>query len=1112
MLLYLTVTSTTRKTLILLDLIVTNRRAIARALLSKRALSHQLGSAYDFSETLATISDQWPAIWLDDVADGLLPLDLLQRLLRSGSQGGPPNYWVNIAHTVNKMPDSVLAGQLDHAVKTLQSMQSGITRKEEPRANNAIAWQCYFVLARRLSSLLSSQDQEQLIRQTCLPVILEYITPQDPSWIISHPKRIDVISDALQDKRFQLVAESEWPRLGIIVLESVQTSSPAQAENFDSNQNAVAVQSARWYDLLAKLLQTDITTSFREIILETSRNLLRGSIDVVVARQGMPHGAAETIHIALRDIGSTMLRQTALRDAFEVFLSLDLPKLLLSPSGPKLVNVLYDADTNPKFEEAWISSLHNILQSSDDLTIVLPALRNLLGSSKLASHASIAAKDVRLQHYYAQNVTRAIEGAEAWSLFEKPIRVDLVLATSSIDDMLSAMTEALTIAPNMPYVLAGLEVLVDNNTALLRNFLASRSGSNMIQHLLLLADSEPEEIAEKATYLAQSMQSVLFETGEGSRSTNSILEIIQTGLKEAHSKSLPVDTLAELGLRVYAKQDAQTGRHLLQVLPDRDEWQKNIRNACEDAPSQTLAISGPVGGAVYLCAAARDSSISNIISYEYDINGYSPIVRMAQYSIRVFTETRGIASLGDEHASQYYHLLALTTQMIKDKLTANKTNSLWTDGNISAEDDMLELTSTALSFLKSCESRETATTGKADVTASNYVILARDQMMSDTTDFSGFSFYNSQACCASITEAIEIHGWHQNEQESPENRLRELRKNTKSFSLVTLLAAYKIPLSHSQILTRFINELVSDLTAEKAGEIMQQGLYKLACMNIILQDQEELASTISKQRVIFFAKHTIQWLTNGEVSAAVKAESCKVLTVVLPHMQDIYGTHWADILEFLVQLWSSQSYLNQATVWSARLSLIHASLKLCESMRTMMFMEDSNDDLKDSWSESKDGLGRGLINILRQSGQIQDDTNQALQSVNQLLARQISRMPSGATGDDIELYPLLGVESPPVQATAFGLLHKRIPKQQEQLSLDIALDKSVARYPEELLSLILQAPQIDPASKLNIHRLMPSSIRGFLSSWLLVFDHFKNAVSDRTFLCKDISVINIGIV
>ncbi|KAJ8610510.1 hypothetical protein MRB53_038502 [Persea americana] len=58
-----------------------------------------------------------------------------------------------------------------------------------------------------------------------------------------------------------------------------------------------------------------------------------------------------------------------------------------------------------------------------------------------------------------------------------------------------------------------------------------------------------------------------------------------------------------------------------------------------------------------------------------------------------------------------------------------------------------------------------------------------------------------------------------------------------------------------------------------------------------------------------------------------------------------------------------------------------------------------------------------------------------------------------------ELYPLVASESSTVQSVAFEFLHKQIPKAQEQLSVDVVLDKSVARLPEELLSLIIQSPR-----------------------------------------------------
>ena len=92
-----------------------------------------------------------------------------------------------------------------------------------------------------------------------------------------------------------------------------------------------------------------------------------------------------------------------------------------------------------------------------------------------------------------------------------------------------------------------------------------------------------------------------------------------------------------------------------------------------------------------------------------------------------------------------------------------------------------------------------------------------------------------------------------------------------------------------------------------------------------------------------------------------------------------------------------------------------------------------------------------------------------------------------------ELYPLLYVESQPVQQTAFDILHKQIPAAQEQISIDAALEKTTARLPEELLSLILDAPTVAMLEDANLERNVPLPLRGYLLSWLLVFDHLEHA-------------------
>ena len=81
-----------------------------------------------------------------------------------------------------------------------------------------------------------------------------------------------------------------------------------------------------------------------------------------------------------------------------------------------------------------------------------------------------------------------------------------------------------------------------------------------------------------------------------------------------------------------------------------------------------------------------------------------------------------------------------------------------------------------------------------------------------------------------------------------------------------------------------------------------------------------------------------------------------------------------------------------------------------------------------------------------------------------------------------------------MQQTAFDILHKRIPAAQEQISVEAALDKSTARLPEELLSLILDAPTMAALVDASFERTMPLPLRGYLLSWLLVFDHLQHAV------------------
>ena len=93
-----------------------------------------------------------------------------------------------------------------------------------------------------------------------------------------------------------------------------------------------------------------------------------------------------------------------------------------------------------------------------------------------------------------------------------------------------------------------------------------------------------------------------------------------------------------------------------------------------------------------------------------------------------------------------------------------------------------------------------------------------------------------------------------------------------------------------------------------------------------------------------------------------------------------------------------------------------------------------------------------------------------------------------------EFYPAVASESLALQQSAYDLLHRHIPKQQEQVSLDKALTKDyVALLPEELISLILAPPDEEALAEMGFERSIPAPLRSYLLSWKLVYDHWTNA-------------------
>lgn len=129
---------------------------------------------------------------------------------------------------------------------------------------------------------------------------------------------------------------------------------------------------------------------------------------------------------------------------------------------------------------------------------------------------------------------------------------------------------------------------------------------------------------------------------------------------------------------------------------------------------------------------------------------------------------------------------------------------------------------------------------------------------------------------------------------------------------------------------------------------------------------------------------------------------------------------------------------------------------------------------------------------------ISDDYHIPRHKVNCLLAQQLIKFSREIGNKITELYAVLACESSALQLAAYHILHYQIPNAQEQISLEKALEKEFyAKLPEELLSLIITAPNPDLFDERDFARAVSHPLRSYLLSWKLIFDHWTNS-SDKT--------------
>ena len=789
------------------------------------------------------------------------------------------------------------------------------------------------------------------------------------------------------------------------------------------------------------------------------------------SRNGKPFGAAAVIDGFVTNCSQLM---STSRELVVTFLEKDAPNFILSPSRSQLFSLLYHLHESSQFTTIWTATAR-ALASAEDSSEKTNAFRSFLASPRIKPAAKLAADSPEVQHFLQAECQSLLVDDHDWTFISSVLKHSAdIMSGETKDRIMASMLSSLSVSEQAKPALQGLDNISRNNRSLMDDFVAKPEGSELLPKLLMLEESPDDEIAQKANDLSKQL---VKGSGTG-KVPSASFDVVQKSLNNVSLSSLAIHTTIDMAGRLLEQSGPEA---VLSLMPDVAAWQTSLDLVLAQMPAPSLSIMSPMGGSVFLVEPAEQPGPPRV---PQDGDGYSLPLRCAIYVSRFLSRDGLLDKIPGEERTNILFLLNLTTLLAGDNISVRKSNALWTIYSVETEADIIEFISQGQSFVKHHLQLE----GNGPET---YIQLAEGHLK-EAKGLRPYAFHHARQYANMRSEAIELHGCSNLDAKNYADMIKAHRRIPDDFQLPALLAAFKQPLWSNGDLNRYTNELVADLTGAKIEQEAKQTFERLVNLNIIISGQEIYDGAIAKQRLIFYVKHVTPWLEQSDVPAPLKAEVFKSLAVLLPCMGDMYGEHWSQLLAATISTWTSLA-LSDDQETELRTVLLNASLRLFGSLRSLKTGEEPNDDLVDAWKEKEPEMAKALIDLLAQNQDVSDEEHQPLKITNDLIAREISKLPQIELDDAGRLYSLLYAPSHSVQQTSFDLLHRQIPASQEQVSFDAALENKSAHLPDELLSLILETPTLESLADASFERSMPLDLKGYLYSWMLIFDHFTNS-------------------
>lgn len=1039
---------------------------IGKILTTEALKKSQLLSAVDLVRVLTKITQDDADFWGSKKS----PLSKLRGFVEKGSQGSPPSFWEGLERLLAALPSEATA--LEIASDFLRSFRTGISRREEPRSNAPYAWLCYLNTVSRLLNQVEAGSRARIFTEHLFPLTDRFIlsTERQGEWLagvnVSVLSRAYRIAALASDPQLKEALVKEWQRLADALVARLSSSLPEVSKEFETSQNKIAEDGKRWFSVVGAIRDDLVPqANGREISDHTetaSWTVIRSAADLLKRRNYKPFGAATILLSALKQSPHLFRRDVSGFWASLVPIDSDeeLAKLLSSPSAPHIISCLVTLgqQSHDNYGALWSATVRCLLTQGEDPHANTHIIKLISDPAATA----LARDSPELQKYLEKNIVASTQGSGgSWGLFDAALVWD-VLPESSLREL--ATSTVGTLSSDKESSMKAIETMLRRKPTLFSDDETLHLA--LVTKLLGMMEINDSAVSSRAARLRALLE-------KHADAQPSVLTIIQENLERPGPTSLGIETLVQQAttLSKASENDVE------QILPNTKIWMEELLRFLQEDLNPALALTSNIGGAYFL---PRGSSSASVGAIQRDQRGFSVPARMAMYTTGLLVNGNTIEALPQRSQAELLNLLYLVAELASDQITLLDENKLFSSlGDSILSEEVQEFVISTRKTMNSIFAKSKGwTPGKREGLLDELVEILIRQAQGLTP----IGVYSARA----LSEILEAFSDSHARGSVVEDWVAHLdiMKATPTTVLpaVALLTGYGEILGSSKTVSNTLNRLVSDVAG--ATPHADKTVVSLVLLNACMPTFDLGQLPVANNRLVFAVKQITSWFEQGpeDLDVAIATESCRALQRLLPCIREVYGPYWEQTIEFCLALWAHASKDDP----EQRLPYIHASIKLLSALHTF---DEPNDDLVDALQTHAGSIYHGLLALLQLPG---SKNSQPQEIVDALLCREAAKIPLEYLKDTTDIYGLVASESREIQKAGFKLLHRTLPAAQEQLSLDVLLEKKQARLPDELTSLLLDAPTLEAYPE-EVLVQFPNPIRSYLLSWKLVFDAYEGA-------------------